>query len=61
MSAVDEFAGLGFIFGGLIPELRDGDVLRLQYLNNVELDPAALVLYSDTAKQLLRAILAERP
>ena len=53
--------GLGFFFGGLIPELRAGDVLRLQYLNNVELDPGALVLYSDTAKQLLRTILADRP
>ncbi len=60
MSAVDELVDLGFFFGGLIPELRAGDVLRLQYLNNVELDPSALVLYSDTAKQLLRTILADQ-
>jgi anti-sigma regulatory factor (Ser/Thr protein kinase) len=60
MSAADAFAGLGFFFGALIPELRGGDVLRLQYLNNVDLDPNALVLYSDAAKRLLGAILADR-
>lgn len=61
MAAVDGFAALGFCFGGLIPELWQGDVLRLQYLNNVALDPARIVLYTDAAKQMLAAILAERP
>jgi serine/threonine-protein kinase RsbW len=51
---------LGFFFACIIPELRNGDVLRLQYLNNVELDPASLVLYSDSARALLDAILADR-
>ena len=62
MAAVDNFAELGFFYGAVIPELREGegDVLRLQYLNNVNLDPDALVLYSDEAKRILRAILADR-
>jgi hypothetical protein len=30
---------LGFFFGGVLPELRDGDVLRLQYLNEVDIRP----------------------
>lgn len=30
---------LGFSFAGLVPELFHGDVLRLHYLTNVELDP----------------------
>jgi serine/threonine-protein kinase RsbW len=59
-NAVEELSGLGFFFACIIPELRNGDVLRLQYLNNVELDPASLVLYSDSARALLDAILADR-
>ena len=60
MAAIDAFTELGFFFGAVIPELRAGDVLRLQYLNNVDLDPNRLVLYSDEAKLLLQAILADR-
>ena len=60
MAAVDEFARLGFFYGAVIPELREGDVLRLQYLNNVEVDPDALVLYSDESKRILGEILADR-
>jgi anti-sigma regulatory factor (Ser/Thr protein kinase) len=60
MSAVDAFAGLGFFFGAVIPELRGGDVLRLQYLNNLDLDPDALVLYGDGTKRLLAGILTDR-
>ena len=60
VAAVDDFAALGFFFGGILPELRQGDVLRLQYLNNVELDRDRIVLYSEEAKRLLDAILADR-
>jgi serine/threonine-protein kinase RsbW len=60
MAAVDELAALGFFFAAVIPELWNGDVLRLQYLNNVELDVDGLVLYSDEAKRLLETILADR-
>jgi serine/threonine-protein kinase RsbW len=60
MAAVDELAGLGFFFAAIIPELWGGDVLRLQYLNNIDLDPGSIVLYSDEAKRLLDAILDDR-
>ncbi len=60
MAAVDDLCALGFFFGAAIPELRAGDILRLQYLNNVALDPDLLVLYTDEAKRLLQAILADR-
>ncbi len=42
------------------PERWDTDVLRMQYLNNVELDPEAIVLNRDSAEQLLAAILKEQ-
>ncbi|MCX7018744.1 MAG: GNAT family N-acetyltransferase [bacterium] len=52
---------LGFFFSGIIPEITEnGDVLRLQYLNNVPLDPARIVIYSDFAKDLLNYILKAR-
>lgn len=60
MATVDALCGLGFFFGAIIPELRGGDVLRLQYLNNVAIDTNRLVLYADEAKHMLERILAER-
>jgi serine/threonine-protein kinase RsbW len=60
MAAVDELAGLGFFFAAIVPELWGGDVLRLQYLNNIDLDPGSIVLYTDEAKRLLDAILDDR-
>ena len=38
---------LGVFFGGIVPELRDGDVLRLQWLNGVEADPSDVAVASD--------------
>jgi serine/threonine-protein kinase RsbW len=38
---------LGFFFAGVIPELLDGDVLRLQYLNNLDPDLASAQIASD--------------
>jgi anti-sigma regulatory factor (Ser/Thr protein kinase) len=46
-------AGKGFLFAGVIPELKDGDVLKLQYLNNVLFDPSKVTVVSETAKELL--------
>lgn len=43
---------LGFFFAGIVPELDGGDVLRLQYLNNVKIDPAKVVVVSDFGKEL---------
>lgn len=49
---------LGFSFSGIIPELFNGDVLRLQYLNNVEVDPAIICTASDFGKELLDYVIA---
>ncbi len=43
---------LGFFFAGIIPELIDGDVLRLQYLNDVEADVESAKLASEFGKEL---------
>jgi serine/threonine-protein kinase RsbW len=51
---------LGFYFGGLIPELRDGDVLRLQYLNEVDFRPADVRTGSDFGQELLSLIFEQR-
>jgi serine/threonine-protein kinase RsbW len=44
---------LGVFFGGVVPELRDGDVLRLQWLNGVEADPSDVTVASDFGRELL--------
>ena len=48
---------LGFFFGGLIPEAHGGaaggDILRLQYLNNVEIKPDGVHTASDFGRELL--------
>ncbi len=48
---------LGFFFAGVVPELAGGDVLRLQYLNNVSVDPSKVVVVSDFAKELFKYVL----
>ena len=42
----------GFFFAGIIPEMFDGDVLRLQYLNNVDIDFEKVTVVSDFGKEL---------
>ena len=49
----------GFFFACVIPELQNGDVLRLQYLNNVQIDPSTAVIVSDFAKKMYNYILTE--
>ncbi|MFC1904492.1 GNAT family N-acetyltransferase [Chloroflexota bacterium] len=44
---------LGFFFAGVIPEMSEGDVLRLQYLNNVDIDQDNIQIASDFGKELL--------
>lgn len=51
-----QLAERGYLFAGVIPELENGDLLRLQYLNNVQFDPARVTVVSDTAKELLAFI-----
>lgn len=43
---------LGFIFCGIVPEYREGDILRYQYLNNVELNVESTEIVSDMGKEL---------
>ena len=45
---------LGVFFGGIVPELRDGDVLRLQWLNGVEADPSDVAVASDFGARAAR-------
>lgn len=60
MDYVTEFRKLGFFMGGVIPEFRNGDVLKLQYLNNIYIDPAKIVVASERGKKVLAFILADR-
>ncbi|HPR18215.1 MAG TPA: GNAT family N-acetyltransferase, partial [Candidatus Cloacimonadota bacterium] len=43
---------LGFFFAGVIPEMPQGDVLRLQYLNNVNIDLDEIVTASEFGEEL---------
>jgi anti-sigma regulatory factor (Ser/Thr protein kinase) len=43
---------LGFFFSGIIPEMSEGDVLRLQYLNNVDIVLDNIQIASDFGKEL---------
>ena len=49
---------MGFFFAGIIPEKDNGDVLRLQYLNNVEVDPNEIVTASDFGEELAEYVRA---
>ena len=51
---------LGFFFGGILPELLNGDVLRLQYLNNVEIERGDVSTASDFGEELLNLIFEQR-
>jgi len=48
---------LGFFFGGILPEIFHGDVLRLQYINNADLELAEVQLATDFSKELLQYVL----
>ncbi len=50
---------LGFFFAGVIPELGAGDILRLQYLNQVDPDLEPQIA-SDFGRELFRYVVAAR-
>ena len=52
---------LGVFFGGIIPEAhpKGGDVLRLQYLNNVEIEAGDVSTASDFGEELLGLIFSQ--
>jgi hypothetical protein len=56
--AATSLKNLGVFFGGIIPEAhaQGGDVLRLQYLNNVEVQAGDVSTASDFGKELLGLI-----
>ncbi len=52
-----ELEELGFFFAGLMPEMTPGgDILRLQYLNKLDLDLDQVVLVSELGRKLMRYI-----
>ena len=53
---------LGLFFGGIIPEAHPvgGDTLRLQYLNNVEIQRGDVSTASDFGRELLELIFGQR-
>jgi len=57
-SAAAGLKDLGVFFGGIIPETHagGGDVLRLQYLNNVEIQAGDVSTASDFGEELLNRI-----
>ncbi len=48
---------LGFSFTGIIPEMFEGDVLRLQYLNNVDIDTGKIQVVSDFGEELFAYVI----
>jgi len=50
---------IGFFFAGIIPEMYNGDVLRLQYLNNVEIDFDEIAIVSEFGKNLYKYVCDE--
>jgi serine/threonine-protein kinase RsbW len=60
-SAAAGLKDLGVFFGGIIPEAHPagGDVLRLQYLNNVEIQAGDVSTASDFGEELLGMILRQ--
>lgn len=51
---------MGFFYCGIIPELYDGDVVRFQYLNNVDVDSQIICTASDFGKELLEYIIKQK-
>jgi len=48
---------LGFFFGGILPEFENGDLLCLQYYNNVELELKDVQIAFDFSKELFQYVL----
>jgi serine/threonine-protein kinase RsbW len=57
---VELLRGLGFFFGGILPELRDGDVIRLQSTREEPRDRSGIEVFSEVAERLLDFVLDDR-
>lgn len=51
-----EMEKLGFFFSGIIPELAKGDILRLQFLNNIPVNLEEMHIVSEFGNELLNYI-----
>jgi anti-sigma regulatory factor (Ser/Thr protein kinase)/GNAT superfamily N-acetyltransferase len=51
---------LGFSFASIFPEMQPGDLLCVQSLDRVDIDPAAIHVASDHGQRMLAAVLASR-
>jgi serine/threonine-protein kinase RsbW len=58
--SVETLRELGFFFGGVLPELRDDDVIRLQSARQGPLDRSAIAVVSEVSERLLDFVLADR-
>ncbi|MCX6272304.1 MAG: ATP-binding protein [Bacteroidetes bacterium] len=52
-----EMEKMGFSFSCFIPEYEEGDVIRMQYLNNILIDPEKISVASDFGKEILSYIM----
>ncbi len=56
-----ELEELGFYFSCIIPEATErGDIIRYQYLNNIDVDPSLITTASSFSRELLEYTLKER-
>ena len=57
---VDLHDDLGFFFGAVVPERRDGDVLRMQSLHAADVDPSDVTTASDFGAELLDYVFEQK-
>jgi serine/threonine-protein kinase RsbW len=58
--SAERVRGLGFFFGGILPELREGDVLRLQSVREEPRDRSEIEVFSEVGERLLDFVLEDR-
>lgn len=56
---IEQVNNKGFLFSGIIPEFSNGDIIKMQYLNNVLIKPEEITLVDDFSRQLLNLILKD--
>jgi serine/threonine-protein kinase RsbW len=59
-TSVELLRGLGFFFGGILPELRDGDVMRLQSTREEPRDRSVIEVVSEVGERLLDFVLDDQ-
>jgi serine/threonine-protein kinase RsbW len=59
-AAIEALRAHGFFFAGLLPEYRDGDVLRMQWLADSVDDTVASILSTDSTRAIEAFVLRDR-